>query len=109
MAAVQGSPVGETGRPVVNSRRSRIWDPPYTGPQYLAHTAPLWRFEPPRVSRRLVCLSPGRSGWDMLTIAEVFKLCCRDMAEFAEQATVVEPVDPFEGGEFEVVETPPRP
>ena len=53
-------------------------------------------------------MSPGRSGWDMLTIAEVFKLCCRDMAEFAEQATVVEPVDPFEGGEFEVVETPPR-
>ena len=29
------------------------------------------------------------------------------VAEFAEQAAVVEPVDPFEGGEFEVVEAPP--
>jgi len=38
---------------------------------------------------------------------DVFKLCWRDVAELAEQATVVEPVDPFEGGEFEVVEAPP--
>ena len=40
---------------------------------------------------------------------DVFKLCWRDVAELAEQATVVEPVDPFEGGEFEVVEAPPGP
>jgi hypothetical protein len=54
-------------------------------------------------------LSPGRFGWDVLTIVEVFELCWRDAAEFTEQAAMVEPVDPFEGGEFEVVETPPRP
>lgn len=38
---------------------------------------------------------------------EVFVLCWRDVAELAEQAAVVEPVDPFEGGEFEVVDAPP--
>ena len=37
----------------------------------------------------------------------VFEFCWRDAAEFVEQAAVVEPVDPFEGGEFEVVEAPP--
>ena len=37
---------------------------------------------------------------------DVFKLCWRDVAKLAEQATVVEPVDPFEGGEFEVVKAP---
>ena len=54
-------------------------------------------------------MSPGRFGRDVLTVVEVFVLCWRDVAELAEQAAVVEPVDPFEGGEFEVVETPPRP
>ena len=39
---------------------------------------------------------------------EVFELCWRDVSELAVEATVVEPVDPFEGGEFEVVKAPPR-
>ena len=52
-------------------------------------------------------MSPGHFGRDVLTVVDVFKLCWRDVAELAEQATVVEPVDPFEGGEFEVVEAPP--
>ncbi len=43
----------------------------------------------------------------MLTVVEVFELCWRDVAEFTEDAAVVEPVDPFEGGEFEIVETTP--
>jgi hypothetical protein len=30
-----------------------------------------------------------------------------DAAEFAERASVVEPVDPFQGGEFEVFEASP--
>ena len=62
--------------------------------------------ETSRVSRRLICLSPGLVGWDALTVVEVLELCCRDVAEFAEHAAVVEPVDPFEDGEFEVVEAP---
>ena len=52
-------------------------------------------------------MSPGLVGWDVLTVVEIFELCWRDVAELAEQAAVVEPVDPFEGGEFEVVEAPP--
>jgi hypothetical protein len=62
----------------------------------------------PGVSRRLLCLSPGHFGWDVLTVVEVFELCWQDVAEFTEEAAVVEPVDPLEGGEFEVVDTPPR-
>ena len=42
-----------------------------------------------------------------LTVVEVFELRWRDAAEFLEEAAVVEPVDPFEGGEFEVVDAAP--
>jgi len=42
---------------------------------------------------------------DVLTEVDVLELCWRDVAEFSKQAAVVEPVDPFEGGELEVVET----
>ncbi len=42
-----------------------------------------------------------------LTVVAVFELRWRDAAEFVEEAAVVEPVDPFEGGEFEVVEAAP--
>ena len=48
----------------------------------------------PGVSRRLLCLSPGHFGWDVLTVVEVFELCWQDVAEFTEEAAVVEPVDP---------------
>jgi hypothetical protein len=41
------------------------------------------RFEPPQVSRRLGCLSPGRFGWDMSRVVEIFELCWWDVAEFA--------------------------
>ena len=64
-------------------------------------------YEPPRVSRRLICLSPDWFGWDVLRVVEVFELCWRDIAEFTEDAAVVEPVNPFDGGEFEIVETTP--
>ncbi len=52
-------------------------------------------------------MSPGRSGWDVFTVVEVFELCWRDVSEFAEEAAVVKLVDPFEGGEFEVIKAPP--
>ena len=32
-----------------------------------------------------------------------------DPAEFVEESPVVEPVDPFQGGQLQVVEAPPRP
>ncbi len=51
----------------------------------------------PQVSRRLVCLSPDWFGRDMLTVVGVFELCWRDVPEVAEEAVVVEPIDPFEG------------
>ena len=34
----------------------------------------------------------------------LFEFCWRDAAEFVEESAVVEPVDPFQGGEFEVVD-----
>ena len=34
----------------------------------------------------------------------VLELCRWDAAEFMEEAAVVEPVDPFEGGEFDIIE-----
>jgi hypothetical protein len=43
-----------------------------------------------------------------VTVVLVLEFCWRDAAEFVEEALVVEPVDPFEGGEFEVVEPAPR-
>jgi len=43
----------------------------------------------------------------VVTVVEVFELGWRNSSEFVEEAAVVEPVDPFEGGEFEVVEAAP--
>jgi len=42
-----------------------------------------------------------------LTVVQVFELGGWDASEFVEQAPVVEPVDPLQGGELEVVEAPP--
>ena len=42
-----------------------------------------------------------------MTVVEVFELRRWDAAEVVEDGAVVEPVDPFEGGEFEVVEAAP--
>lgn len=49
-------------------------------------------------------MSPDWFGRDMLTVVGVFELCWRDVPEVAEEAVVVEPIDPFEGSEFEVIE-----
>ncbi len=54
-------------------------------------------------------LSPQRDCRDVLTVVVGFELGWWDAAEVVEDASVVEPVDPFEGGEFEVVETAPWP
>ena len=40
-----------------------------------------------------------------MTVVQVFELGGWDASEFVEQTSMVEPVDPFQGGEFEVVET----
>ena len=42
-----------------------------------------------------------------MTVVVGLELSRRDAAEVVEDASVVEPVDPFERGEFEVVETFP--
>ena len=42
-----------------------------------------------------------------MTVVVGFEFCWWDAAEFVEDASVVEPVNPFEGGEFEVIETAP--
>jgi hypothetical protein len=42
-----------------------------------------------------------------VTVVAVFELGWWDAAVVFEESTVVEPVDPFEGGEFEVVEAVP--
>lgn len=42
----------------------------------------------------------------MVTVVEVFELGWWDAAA-VEQTAVVEPADPFEGGELEVIETAP--
>jgi hypothetical protein len=52
-----------------------------------------------------VCLS--RVGWDVLTVVAVLELGGWDSPELMKQSPVVEPVDPFEGGELEVVEASP--
>ena len=44
---------------------------------------------------------------DGLTVVVGLELGWWHVAEFAEQASVVEPVDPFQGGEFEVFEASP--
>jgi hypothetical protein len=49
-------------------------------------------------------LSLGHFGRDVLNVVVGFELGGWDMAEFAEETPVVEPVDRFEGGEFEVFE-----
>ena len=40
-----------------------------------------------------------------MIVVAVFEFGGRDAAEFVVDALVVKPVDPFEGGEFEVIET----
>ena len=42
-----------------------------------------------------------------MTVVQVFELGRRDAAEVVEDASVVEPVDTFESGEFEIVEAAP--
>ena len=42
-----------------------------------------------------------------MTIVVCFVVGWRDASEVVEDASVVEPVDPFEGGEFEVIKTAP--
>ena len=42
-----------------------------------------------------------------MTVVKVFEVCWWDASEVVEDAVVVEPVDPFEGDEFEVVEAAP--
>ena len=64
--------------------------------------------ESPRIIRSLVWLSPGHFGRDCLKIVVGLELCGWDVAEFAEESSVVEPVDPFEGGELQVLEAAPR-
>ena len=58
--------------------------------------------EPRRVSRRLVWFeSRGHGGRLELGVVARFGLGGRDVADGLEQAAVVEPVDPFEGGELD--------
>ena len=38
-----------------------------------------------------------------------FGLCWRDIPDRSEQPAIVEPVDPFEGGELDILEASPRP
>ena len=52
-------------------------------------------------------VSLGRVGGDDVTVEAVFELGGWDATVVFEQPAVVEPVDPFEGGELEVVETAP--
>ena len=44
-----------------------------------------------------------------MTVVVGFELRRWDASEFVEETVVVEPVDPFEGGKLEVVETAPWP
>ena len=46
-------------------------------------------------------------GWLCLTVVVCFELRGWDSAEVVKDAAVVEPVDPFEGGDFEVFEAAP--
>ena len=52
-------------------------------------------------------MSIGLVAGGVLTVVEVFEFGGWDAAEVVEQALVVEPVDPFECGELEVVEAAP--
>ncbi len=63
--------------------------------------------EPPRVLCRLFCLCVGLAAWVLLTIVVGLVLGRRDAADAVVQAAAVEPVDPFQGGELEVVEAAP--
>jgi hypothetical protein len=45
--------------------------------------------------------------WDVLTVVVGLELGRWDSSEVVEEPPVVEPVDPFKGGEFEVVEASP--
>jgi hypothetical protein len=60
--------------------------------------------ESPLVSRSPGLLSLGDFGRDILNVVVCFELGGWDVAEFAEQTLVVEPVDPFEGGELQIPE-----
>ena len=53
-----------------------------------------------------MCVS-GRFGWTGLTVVVGFFLGWWDVADGFEDAAVVEPVDPFQGGVFDVVEVLP--
>jgi transposase len=63
--------------------------------------------EPLRVSCRQFGLSLGLLARAVLTVVVLFELGRRDVAVGFEEAAVVEPVDPFEGRVFELVEAAP--
>ena len=66
-------------------------------------TGPLW------VSRRLVCASRHRVARLLSMVVVGFVFGGWDAAGFVEQPPAAEPVDPFQGGVFEVVEPLPWP
>ena len=61
------------------------------------------------VSRRLVCVSRHRVAWLLSMVVVGFVFGGWDAAGFVDQPPAVEPVDPFQGGVFEVVEPLPWP
>ena len=56
---------------------------------------------------RFVCVLRGERQGLKPCIVRGHGLSWRDVADWREQAAVVEPVDPFEGGEFDGLEGPP--
>ena len=52
----------------------------------------------------------SRDGWTVLTaIVDLLVLGWGDVSEGFEKPSVIEPVDPFEGGEFDVLDAAPGP
>ena len=64
--------------------------------------------EPPRVSRRVICLSQAARRLMQLMVVVCLECSRRHMAEGSEQAPVVVPVHPFEGGELDCLAGAPR-
>lgn len=65
--------------------------------------------EPARVSHRLDRLSLDLVVWLGLNVVVLLELGGWDPSELVEETPVVEPVDPFQGGQFEVAEATPWP
>ncbi len=54
-----------------------------------------------------VLFESSRLGWTVVTVVVIFVLGGWDVSYGFEDATVVEPVDPFQGGVLDVVESSP--